>query len=202
MKQMKQLKILLCALVALCSVSTASSQVVGLKWGVLGGLNVPDYSFRGEQVDVKNKVGWQVGMTASLKLAFLTLDPQLVYVHQKVELAVPNAFPGTIKCHSVDVPVMVGLPVFGPMRVFAGPVFTLMNKCDSDLPFADRRDFDVTNLRSTMSYAVGLEARFQKVRFDLRYNGQFQDKKDVAITERLIGKMRSKSVSLNVGYYF
>ena len=77
-----------------------------------------------------------------------------------------------------------------------------MNKCDSELPFADRRDFDVTNLRSTMSYAVGAELRLKKVRFDLRYNGQFQDKKDVAITERLIGRMRSKSVSLNVGYYF
>ena len=199
---MKQIKILLCALVALCSVTTASAQLIGLKWGVLGGLNIPDYSFKGEEVDVKNKVGWQLGMTASLKVAFLTIDPQLLYVHQKVEVAVPSAFPGTIKCHSIDLPVMVGWSLFGPLRLFAGPVFTLMNKCDSELPFADRRDFDVTNLRSTMSYAVGAELRLKKVRFDLPYNGQFQDKKDVAITERLIGKMRSKSVSLNVGYYF
>lgn len=202
MQKMKQVKILLCALVALCSVSTASAQLIDLKWGVLGGLNVPDYSFKGDEVDMKNKVGWQLGMTASLKVAFLTIDPQLLYVHQQVELAVPQFDAGDIKCQSIDLPVMVGWTVFGPLRLFAGPVFTLMNKCDSDLPFADRRDFDVTNLRSTISYAVGVEARVKKIRLDLRYNGQFQDKKDVAITERLIGKMRSTSVSLNVGYYF
>lgn len=199
---MKSLKILFCSLVALCGVTATSAQVVGIKWGLLAGVNVPDYSFQDKAVDLKNKAGWQLGMITSIKLGFLTIDPQLLYIRQQVEVGLPKEVTGDLKTQSLDLPVMVGATLVGPLRIFAGPVFTLMNKCDNDLPFADQRDFDITNLRSTLSYAAGVELRFKKARFDLRYNGQFKDKKGVALTEQLIGKMRSQSVSLNVGYYF
>lgn len=201
---MKRIFTVWIALCAICAVQTASAQLVAVKWGVLAGLNVSDYSFKDERVDIENKLGWQAGLTASVKVAFLTIDPQLLYIRQTLDLNVPSLKGSAkLKTQSIDLPVTVGVTLFGPLRLFAGPVFTIMNKCDGNLPFADERDFDLTNLRSTLSYTVGAELRlFKRVRLDLRYNGQFKDKKDVALSSELIGKMRSQSISMNLGYYF
>lgn len=201
---MKHFVVTIATLCALLMVQNTSAQLVGVKWGVLAGLNVSDYSFKDDRVDIENKLGWQAGLTASVKVAFLTIDPQLLFIRQTMDVTVPS-LKGTakLKSTSIDLPVTVGVTLFGPLRLFAGPVFTIMNKCDGNLPFADERDFDLTNLRSTISYTVGAELRlFKRVRVDLRYNGQFKDKKDVALSSEVIGKMRSQSLSVNLGYYF
>lgn len=184
--------------------TAASAQLVGVKWGVLAGMNVSDYSFKDERIDIENKLGWQAGLTASVKVAFLTIDPQLLFIRQTLDVTVPSAKGSAkLKTSSIDLPVTVGVTLLGPLRLFAGPVFTIMNKCDGNLPFADERDFDLTNLRSTLSYVVGAEVRlFKRLRADIRYNGQFKDKKDVALSSEIIGKMRSQSLSINLGYYF
>ena len=87
--------------------------------------------------------------------------------------------------------MLVSLRVLGPVRVMAGPVFTVLND-NSGL-----KDISVEQLRSTCSYAVGLEARvLNKLRIDVRYNGQFK-KKTTAI-----GKVDVNTFALNLGYYF
>lgn len=202
---MKQIYKWMLALVLIGFASTASAQLVGVKWGVLAGLNASNYSMKDTKVDLESKMGWQVGLMSSVKVAFLSIDPQLIFVHQTMDVAVDGVNAGgKIKTNSIDMPILVGWTVFGPLRIFAGPVFTLMNDSSGEFKWeAEKEDFNLTNLRSTCSYAVGVEARLLgKLHLDLRYNGQFGAKKDVAISEGLIGKMRSNSVSFNVGYYF
>ncbi len=193
------------ALALLLVTSTASAQLVGVKWGVLAGVNASNYSMKDTKVDLQSKMGWQVGLMSSVKVAMLSIDPQLIFSHQTMDVSVSGAqADGKIKANSIDMPILVGWTVFGPLRIFAGPVFTLMNDCSGEFKWeAEKEDFNLTNLRSTCSYAVGVEARLLgKLHLDLRYNGQFGAKKDVAISDGLIGKMRSNSVMLNVGYYF
>ena len=182
------------ALAVLC-VSSATAQKLGVDWGVIAGLNMADYSVK--QVDkttqwddVKNDLGWQVGLMASVNVGRLSIEPQLIYVRNKVELT-EGGEKASIQGNSLDVPVLVSLRVLGPVRVMAGPVFTVLND-NSGL-----KDISVEQLRSTCSYAVGLETRvLNKLRIDVRYNGQFK-KKTTAI-----GKVDVNTFALNLGYYF
>ena len=118
------------ALAVLC-VSSATAQKLGVDWGVIAGLNMADYSVK--QVDkttqwddVKNDLGWQVGLMASVNVGRLSIEPQLIYVRNKVELT-EGGEKASIKGNSLDVPVLVSLRVLGPVRVMAGPVFTVLN---------------------------------------------------------------------------
>ncbi len=188
-----------CALIitafAILCVAEAPAQKLGIQWGVMAGLNMADYSVK--QVDkttkwddVKNEVGWQVGLMTSLNVGNLSIEPQLIYVRNKVKLT-EGGHESTIKGNSLDVPILVSYKILGPVRVMAGPVFTVLND-NSGL-----KDISVDQLRSTCSYAVGLEARvLQKLRVDLRYNGQFKRKTTA------IGKVDVNTFALNLGYYF
>lgn len=192
---MKRLSILVITALLLMSATAVSAQTLGVQWGVTAGVNMADYSVK--QIDkttryddVKNDLGWQVGLMASVNVGRLAIEPQILYVRHSTEL-----FQGTnkssIKSNSLDVPILVSLRLLGPLRVMAGPVFTVMND-NSGL-----KDISIDQLRSTCSYALGVEARIlKKVRLDVRYNGQFKKK------ETTIGKVGVDTFALNVGYYF
>lgn len=185
----------LAALALMAFVTTASAQKLGIDWGVIAGVNMADYSVKQldkttRYDDVKNELGWQVGLMASINVTRFSIEPQIIYVRNKTELIEGN-MKSSIKSNSVDVPILVSYRILGPLRVMAGPVFTVLND-NSGI-----RDISIDQLRSTCSYAVGLEARlFSKLRFDVRYNGQFKKK------NTSIGKVNVDTFAFNVGYYF
>ena len=37
-----------------------------VEWGVIGGINIPDYTTNMSKTDVKNKLGWQAGIVTAL----------------------------------------------------------------------------------------------------------------------------------------
>lgn len=193
---MKRLIMLALAAILLMTASTLKAQNLNVQWGITAGVNMADYSvkaLKGQSISydkVKNDLGWQVGLMASVNVGRLSIEPQLIYVRNKVELT-EGGEKASIKGNSLDVPILVSLRVLGPVRVMAGPVFTVLND-NSGL-----KDISVEQLRSTCSYAVGLEARvLSKLRIDVRYNGQFK-KKTTAI-----GKVDVNTFALNLGYYF
>lgn len=175
--------------------TTVSAQQLGVDWGVIAGMNMADYKIKEVSPstrweDVRNEVGFQVGLMASVDVWRLSIEPQLLYVRNKVNLT-KDGQTSSIKGNSLDVPVLVAFRLLGPVRLMAGPVFTVLND-NTGL-----KDISIQQLRSTCSYAVGIEARFlEKVRIDLRYNGQFKQK------ETAIGKVDVNTFALNLGYYF
>lgn len=183
----------------------AAARKPAVRWGVMGGLNASDYSFRDNRADIENKLGWQAGLMASLDFARFSIEPQVIYMQQSFRYAnVGQERSATLRSRSIDLPVLVAFDVLGPVRLFAGPVVTLMNKCKGGGGvFAGADGFSLSNLRSTCSYTVGVELRFLKhFRADLRYNGQFKAKNHVLMPDGLEGRMRMHAVSLNVGYLF
>ena len=180
---------------AMLGAATVSAQQLGVDWGVIAGMNMADYkitevnqSTRWE--DVRNEVGFQVGLMSSIDVWRLSIEPQLLYVRNKVNLT-KDGQTTSIKGNSLDVPILVAFRLMGPVRLMAGPVFTVLND-NTGL-----KDISIQQLRSTCSYAVGIEARFlEKVRIDLRYNGQFKQK------ETVLGKVDVNTFALNLGYYF
>lgn len=192
---MKRISKLIIMALAMLGAATVSAQQLGVDWGVIAGMNMADYkitevnqSTRWE--DVRNEVGFQVGLMSSIDVWRLSIEPQLLYVRNKVNLT-KDGQTSSIKGNSLDVPILVAFRLLGPVRLMAGPVFTVLND-NTGL-----KDISIQQLRSTCSYAVGIEARFlEKVRIDLRYNGQFKQK------ETVLGKVDVNTFALNLGYYF
>ena len=193
---MKRLIMLALAAILLMTASTLKAQNLNVQWGITAGVNMADYSvkaLKGQSISydkVKNDLGWQVGLMASVNIGRLAIEPQILYVRHSTELT-QGTMKNALKSNSLDVPLLVSLRLIGPLRVMAGPVFTVLND-NTGL-----KDLSIDQLRSTCSYALGVEARIlQKLRLDVRYNGQFKKK------ETIIGEVGVNTFALNIGYYF
>lgn len=195
-------KILLTLLLAAC-IAPAWGQRPKLKveWGIVAGLNLPDFSTKDSDTDIKNKLGWQAGIVTALNFGAFAIEPQILYVRQGLRIRPEGAKEINLKSNSVDVPVLLSLRLLRPVRIYAGPVFTVMNDCkqksgDDLLSFG--------RVRPTMSYTVGAGVLVMRhLLIDLRYNGQFSSKKDVALPDGgMLGKLRSYNVAFSLGYIF
>ncbi|MBE6207610.1 MAG: porin family protein [Rikenellaceae bacterium] len=193
---MKRLIMLALAAILLMTASTLKAQNLNVQWGITAGVNMADYSvkaLKGQSISydkVKNDLGWQVGLMASVNIGRLAIEPQILYVRHSTELT-HGTTKNALKSNSLDVPLLVSFRLIGPLRVMAGPVFTVLND-NTGL-----KDLSIDQLRSTCSYALGVEARIlQKLRLDVRYNGQFKKK------ETIIGEVGVNTFALNIGYYF
>ena len=195
-------KIITIVLFALCALP-ASAQLPGLRieWGVIGGVNVPDFTTDMDHTDVKNKLGWQVGMVTAVKVGIIAIEPQILYVRQGLRIRPEGGREVNLKSNSIDVPVLVSLRLLNPLRIYAGPVFTVMNDCKQKSG-GDLLDFG--RIRPTLSYTVGAGVVLMRhLLIDLRYNGQFKGKEDVVLPDgSRLDKLRSYNVALSVGYLF
>ena len=188
------------AAIAVCA--AAQRPRTRLEWGVLGGINVPDYTTNMTKADVKNKMGWQVGITTAVDLGIIGIEPQILYVRQGLRI-LPEGLSEelNVKSRSVDVPILVSLRLLKPFRVYAGPVFTVLNDCKRKSG-DDLLDFG--RVRPTLSYTVGAGVvLLRHLLIDVRYNGQFRGKPDVALpNDVMLPEIRSYNVALSVGYLF
>lgn len=201
---MKKTLILL-LLAAAAFVQPAAARTPQIRWGVTAGLNASDYSFGDSRSDIDNKLGWQAGLMSSIDIAFLSIEPQFLFLHQSLRYDnLEQGARATIRSNSIDVPVLVAFNLLGPLRLCAGPVFTLMNKTSGGKgAFASGDGLNLSGLRSTCSYTAGVELRLLKhYRAELRYNGQFRAKRHVTMPDGIEGRMRSSFVALSVGYLF
>lgn len=180
---------------------TAAAQPVKVEWGVVAGVNVPDYTTNMERSDIKNKLGWQAGVVAALKIGWFSVDPQILYVRQGLRIRPEGGEELNLKSNSIDVPVLATFRPIRFVRIFAGPVFTVMNDCKQKTG-GEKVDFG--RIRPTMSYSVGAGVTlFRHLLVDLRYNGQFKAKTDVVLPDgSRMDKLRTYNVALNVGYLF
>ena len=172
-----------------------------VEWGVIGGINIPDYTTNMSKTDVKNKLGWQAGIVTAVNLGAFAIEPQILYVRQGLRIKPEGAKEINPKSNSIDVPVLVSLRLLRPFRFYAGPVFTVMNDCKQKSG-GDLLDFG--RVRPTMSYTVGAGVKLLgHMLIDLRYNGQFKGKEDVVLPDgSRLDKLRSYNVALSVGYLF
>ena len=188
-------------LAALAASAAAQRPRTRLEWGVLGGINVPDYTTNMTKADVKNKMGWQVGITTAVDLGIIALEPQILYVRQGLRIRPEGGREINLKSNSIDVPVLVSLRLLNPLRIYAGPVFTVMNDCKQKSG-GDLVDFG--RVRPTLSYSVGAGVKLLRhLLVDVRFNGQFRAKHDVVLPDGArLDKLRSYNVALSLGYLF
>lgn len=172
-----------------------------VEWGAMGGVNIVDFSTSMDNTEIKNKLGWQAGIHMGLVFGAFALEPEILYVRQGMRIREEGQSEVNLKSNSIDVPVLASFRLLRPLRIFAGPVFTVMNDCKQKSG-GDLLDFG--RVRPTMSYTVGIGATIMRhMMIDVRYNGQFSGKKDVALPNGdMIGKLRSYNVAISLGYLF
>ncbi|MDE5962475.1 MAG: PorT family protein, partial [Alistipes sp.] len=168
----KTILLLLCLAVVL----PASAQRLSMRveWGLLGGINIPDYSTSDDHSSIKNKLGWQLGIVTAVKFKAIAIEPQILYVRQGLRIRTTEGESLNLRSNSIDVPVLASFRLLKPFRIYAGPVFTVMNDCKQKSG-GDLLDFG--RIRPTISYTVGAGVVLVRhLLVDLRYNGQFRSK--------------------------
>ncbi|MBT2163348.1 porin family protein [Zobellia barbeyronii] len=160
-------KTLLTAVFALVSIA-AFSQKDLVKIGVKAGLN---YSANGDYFesigdaskDPDRKMGYHVGLFGKIGLNRIYFRPELVYTKTKSDYSGDD-----FDISKLDMPLLVGVKVIGPLRVFAGPSFQYILDTEFDGISID----DVEN-NFSVGANIGAGVDLGKLGIDIRYERGF-----------------------------
>ncbi|WP_430412925.1 outer membrane beta-barrel protein [Kordia sp.] len=158
----------------LCLVFLFVSASCFAQFGVKAGLNFNSNGELREVVTVGEniieesgdaKVGYHFGAYYNIDLGKLYLRPEVVYTKTKSEYQ-SNAY----DMSKIDVPVLLGLDVIGPLSVFAGPSFQYT--LDND--FENATISDVEN-DITVGFNFGAMVKIGNIGLDVRYERGFTE---------------------------
>ena len=138
-------------------------------FGFKGGLN---YSANGDYFESAStnaetpdrNIGYHIGVFGKIGDK-LYLRPELVYTATKSDYD-SNAF--SIK--KIDVPLLLGLKVIGPVSVFAGPSFQYILETDFE-----GIDIDTVKNDFSVGFNFGVGFNLNKIGIDLRYERGFSE---------------------------
>ena len=167
----KRITLLTIALLTTFFVSNAQND-----WGLKGGLsfntNGEFKEFLDETENIiddkgKSKTGYNIGIYGKLDLGGFYLRPELLYTKTKSEYALATGSED-YEMSKIDVPVLVGVKLIGPLNVFAGPAFQYI--LDNDL-----KGLEYESIKNDFTVGVNLGASVELGRFgfDARYERGF-----------------------------
>lgn len=148
-------------------------------WGIKGGLsfntNGDLKEFLNETSDIVNKqgasskTGYNIGLYGKLDLGSIYLRPELLYTKTKSEYTLASGNQD-FDMTKIDVPVLVGVKLIGPLSVFAGPAFQYV--VENDL-----KGVKISDVEKDFTVGVNLGASLQLGRFgfDARYERGFSE---------------------------
>lgn len=137
----------------------------GLNYGATGDYNNVSEGY--EDATAGNKAGFHLGTYGRIGILGFFLQPELVYTRLNSEY---DQF--DYKIDKIDAPILVGVNVFGPLNIKAGPSFQyiLNNELEgSSLKISDVED-DIS-----VGYQLGAGVNLGRLGFDVRYEGAFKE---------------------------
>ena len=172
-------------------------------WGIKGSLL---FNSNGELIDEaediidnkgKGESGFNVGIYGKLDLGPIYLRPELVYSQASSEYTI-DGNSESFKMSSIDLPVLVGIRIIGPLNIVAGPAFKFItsnefNGLDGDL------DKSVT-----VGLNVGVTANIGRFGFDVIYDRGINSNEADFIGESTINNFtldtRQSQIRVGVSY--
>jgi hypothetical protein len=163
-------KALLTAAFAILSVAAYSQSDSG--FGIKGGLN---YNQNGDLIasvgdaaeDIvrgsDGKVGYHLGLFGKLKFSRLYLRPELIYTKTSSSYDFADG-ESDYDISKLDLPVLLGAKVIGPLHVFAGPAFQYM--LENDL---ERFSINDAEKDFTVGLHIGAGVDIGRLGLDVRY---------------------------------
>lgn len=176
---------------------------VRMEWGLQAGAGFWTYGGGGNLGELKGRMGWQAGISMAAVWGKWALRPEIRFVRHGVEMTLPDEARPTIdlKSSSIEVPVLFSVRAVEPLRFYAGPVLTVMDRCSYTDP--DGLALDVGHVRPTLGYAVGASVLLgRRLLLDLRYTGGFGSVGGSFWNEGPEVKLRGHAVQFGIGYVF
>ncbi|MGB2128577.1 MAG: outer membrane beta-barrel protein [Flavicella sp.] len=184
-------KVILSLALCLGALQYSNAQI---SYGIKGGLNFADTSIAiaglsEETPELDNQTSFHAGawMRVKVPVVGFYVRPEVIYTSISTQIPgaslLPNAVsevaPSDFQLNRLDVPVLIGLKMFGVGNIFAGPVFQKVLKSELDeftneandllgLEEIDQDDFFV-------GMHIGLGVEFWKLGVDVRYETAFSD---------------------------
>ena len=163
----KSSALLVILIITLTSLNAQSS------WGVKGSLL---FNSNGELIDeagdiIENKgkgeSGFNIGVYGRLDLGPIYIRPELVYSQSSSKYTIDSEVGTTesYKMSSVDLPVLVGIRIIGPLNLLAGPAFKFItsNKVNGF-------EYDKIENGVTVGLNIGVSANLGRFGFDVIYD--------------------------------
>lgn len=114
----------------------------------------------------KQKMGYHVGLYAKIDLPLVYLRPELVFTKTSSEYLVEGTT-GSFDRAKIDIPVLVGYKLLGPVHVFAGPAFQYVIKDQFNDGF---QNFTLSSVEKnlTLGMQLGVGVNLNKIGIDVR----------------------------------
>ncbi len=156
-------------------------------FGIKAGLN---YNANGDYFesvgdaarDPDRNVGYHIGLFGKLEISRLYLRPELVYTRTKSDYD-----GGDFNMSKLDVPVLLGAKVIGPLHVFAGPSFQYILNTEFD-----GIDIDDVENDFTVGINIGAGVNLGKLGVDVRYERGFSNNEAEFINTNITSVGRSR----------
>ncbi len=169
-------KTIIIVAIALCGLSTVAQKDSG--FGIKGGLN---YNQNGDLFisvgdaasDIikgsSGKIGYHVGVFSKIELAKFYMRPEAMYTRTASSYAIGGTSTD-FDIAKIDVPVLFGINLIGPLHIFAGPAFQYLVK-------TDLKGFSINEAGKdfTVGLHAGIGVNLGRLGFDLRYERGFSD---------------------------
>ena len=170
-------KSLLMAVFALIGITAFAQKDSG--FGIKAGLNYNqngDLSFKQVQSSGEDliagsdgKVGYHVGFYGKLDMSKIYIKPELIYTKTKSSYDVGGGT-NDYDVSKLDLPVLLGYKLIGPLHIFAGPAFqyTLNN---------DLEDVELDDVKNdfTIGAHFGVGVNLGNIGLDVRYERGFSE---------------------------
>jgi hypothetical protein len=166
-------KVILSILLFISIIFSVNAQ---MDFGIKAGVN---YDFSGDIKDLgtsiestaddinhgaDSKMGYHLGVWSKFEFLSIFLKPELVYT--QIEKEYTSLSSETIKTKKIDVPIVLGTKVLGPLYIFGGPAFQYILENDFSVRTSEVniKDFTVgLNIGAGVELGkLGLEVRWEK----------------------------------------
>ncbi len=199
---MKNLKLLLLLLVVLGS--TLSSEAKVISFGPTAAINKANFSIKGDDGAISNKMGYQFGFDISANLPMISVTPSLLYSNNgfTVMNSMTGDVPVDVKSRNLSVPVIFGFKLLGALSIEGGPVFVLKewNSAEANVSYGSFSSSissdDIGTLRKRDSYILGARLTLGNLSMYGRYQQGF------GTTSTIFGDMKYGSYSIGAGIRF
>ncbi|MDT0691539.1 outer membrane beta-barrel protein [Salegentibacter sp. F188] len=172
---MKKLILLALPLLLCGSAMIAQEASFGIKGGLNygatgeyhGPIDVADEVSTNLSEDGENQRGFHVGIFSKFEIVGIFIQPELLYTSINSEYSNFD-----YKINKLDLPVLAGINVLGPLNIKAGPSFQYILK--NELENTSLQIGDVEN-EISVGYQLGAGLELGRLGIDLRYEGAFQE---------------------------
>lgn len=160
-----------------------SKNAIGIRAGVNyssnGDLRIQDVLDAGEDIieGSDSNIGFHFGFYGKLNITKFYIRPELVYTRTASEYDNID-----YNIQKIDLPVLLGYKIIGPLSIFAGPAFQYI--IDTDLELDAINLSDVENDIS-VGFNIGLAVQLGNIGLDVRYERGFSDNEASFIGENV-----------------